>query len=333
MRSSVLASGVHIPLITPFTDTGEVALESLERLAHELLDEGAAGLVSLGTTAEVATLTAEEKTSVVEVVAQVCRERGAPLMVGAGSNDTAAGRAALIALKATPEAVAALSLVPYFTRPSEAGVIAHFRALAAESPVPLVVYHIPYRTGQELSARTLRELGSLPGIAGVKYAVGGITGATVELMADLPDGFAVMAGDDAFFSPLLAMGAHGGILASAHVATSGFADLVTMWRSGDAARARDLGHRLSVLSAALFTEPNPTVVKGVLHAQGRIPTPAVRLPLLPAGPDAVAGALSALDSCNRGTGGDTVGGCRATSRPHTRVSAGDPLPAECEELI
>jgi 4-hydroxy-tetrahydrodipicolinate synthase len=299
MGSSALASGVHVPLITPFTSTGDIALKHLERLAHELVDEGAAGLVALGTTAEAATLTVEEKASVVEVVARVCRERAKPLTVGAGGNDTVAGKQALAALKDVPEAVAALSLVPYFTRPSEAGVIAHFTELAADSPVPVVIYHIPYRTGQDLSARALRTLGALPGIAGVKYAVGGITTDTVELMADLPSDFAVMAGDDAFFSPLLAMGAHGGILASAHLATGAFAELADAWHSGDAARARDLGHRLTALSAALFTEPNPTVIKGVLHAQGRIPTPDVRLPLLAAGAPAVSGALSALASLDR----------------------------------
>ncbi|MGW2560938.1 4-hydroxy-tetrahydrodipicolinate synthase [Streptomyces sp. NPDC001514] len=294
MGSSTLASGVYIPLITPFTATGDVALGALERLAHEVLDEGAVGLVALGTTAEVATLDAGEKTAVVDVVARVCRERAASLMVGAGSNDTAASVEALTALKSVPEAVSSLTLVPYFTRPSEEGVVAHFTELAATSPVPLTIYHIPYRTGQELSAQTLRQLGALPGIAGVKYAVGGITHATVDLMADCPDDFAVMAGDDAFLSPLLAMGAHGGILASAHLATSDFAELVRAWQAGDAHRARGLGHRLSALSAALFTEPNPAVIKGVLHAQGRIPSPAVRLPLLPAGADSVAGALRAL---------------------------------------
>ncbi|MFF1508316.1 4-hydroxy-tetrahydrodipicolinate synthase [Streptomyces sp. NPDC058326] len=296
MGRNKLSSGVHIPLITPFTPAGDVALESLESLAHELLTDGAAGLVALGTTAEVATLSPAEKASVVEVVARVCRERGAPLMIGAGSNDTAASLEALTALKAVPEAGSALALVPYFTRPSEAGVVAHFTELASASPVPIVIYHIPYRTGQDLSAQALRRLGALPGIAGVKYAAGGITAATVELMADLPDGFAVMAGDDAFFSPLLAMGAHGGILASAHLATGAFADLVRTWHAGDAVTAAALGHRLAKLSAALFTEPNPTVIKGVLHAQGRIPSAAVRLPLLPAGPDAVADALSAHDA-------------------------------------
>ncbi|MET9729002.1 4-hydroxy-tetrahydrodipicolinate synthase [Streptomyces zaomyceticus] len=295
MGRSKLSSGVHVPLITPFTGSGEIDVTSLETLAHELLAGGAAGLVALGTTAEVATLTADEKARIVDVVAGVCREHGAPLMIGAGSNDTAASVEALVALKAVPEAVAALTLVPYFTRPSEAGVIAHFTELAAASPVPIVIYHIPYRTGQDLSASALRLLGRLPGIAGVKYATGGITGETVELMADLPDDFAVMAGDDAFFSPLLAMGAHGGILASAHLAVGSFAELVRAWHSGDAVTAAALGHRLSRLSAALFTEPNPAVIKGVLHAQGRIPSAGLRLPLLPAGPEAVAGALSAFE--------------------------------------
>ncbi|MFD6417293.1 dihydrodipicolinate synthase family protein [Streptomyces sp. NPDC060194] len=298
MRSSALPPGVHVPLVTPFADGGEVALDALERLAHTCLDEGAAGLVALGTTAEVSTLTGEERAAVLGVVTRVCRDRGAPLTVGAGGNDTAAARRALAALTEVPEAVAALSLVPYFTRPSEAGVVAHFTALAAASPVPLLVYHVPYRTGQELSARTLCALGAIPNVAGVKYAAGAVTAATVELMATRPPGFAVYAGDDVLLSPLLALGAEGGILASAHLATRGFAELADAWRGGDGVRAAALGRRLSVLSAALFAEPNPTVVKAVLHARGRIPAPGVRLPLLPAGREPVAralGALAALD--------------------------------------
>jgi 4-hydroxy-tetrahydrodipicolinate synthase len=94
-------------------------------------------------------------------------------------------------------------------------------------------------------------------------------------------------GDDVFASPLLALGAAGGILASAHLRTAEFAELITAWQAGRADQARELGHRLAPLSAALFAEPNPSVIKGVLHAQGRIPSPAVRLPLLPAGQDTV----------------------------------------------
>lgn len=292
--AGVPARGVHIPLITPFDAAGEVALDALEALAHDMLTAGAAGLVALGTTAEVATLSAAEKDAVVSTLARVCRERGAPLTVGAGNNDTAASRDALAALGKVPGVTAALTLVPYFTRPSAAGVVAHFTELAANSPVPLVIYHIPYRTGQELDADTLRTLGALPGVVGVKYATGGIGAATVDLLGELPDGFAVFAGDDLFFSPLLAMGAHGGILASAHLATGRYVELAAAWAAGDVTRARDLGHRLGALSAAVFAEPNPTVVKGVLHAQGRIPTASVRLPLLPAGPGTVDGALRLL---------------------------------------
>jgi 4-hydroxy-tetrahydrodipicolinate synthase len=106
------------------------------------------------------------------------------------------------------------------------------------------------------------------------------------------DGFAVLAGDDVFASPLLALGAAGGILASAHLRTAEFAELVADWHAGEAGRAAALGHRLAPLSAALFAEPNPAVIKGVLHAKGLIPNPAVRLPLLAASQDAVRAALA-----------------------------------------
>ena len=101
----------------------------------------------------------------------------------------------------------------------------------------------------------------------------------------------MLAGDDTFASPLLALGAAGAILASAHLCTRSFADMVAAWRAGASDRARDLGHRLAGLSAALFVEPNPVVIKAALHAQGRIPSPAVRLPLLPASPGATRTAL------------------------------------------
>ncbi|MFF4578588.1 dihydrodipicolinate synthase family protein [Streptomyces sp. NPDC001389] len=286
--------GIHVPLVTPFTRGGEVAAGSLETLAHEVLDAGAAGIVALGTTAEAAALDEAERELVTGVCARVCRERGAPLTVGAGAGGTRAAAASLAGLARWPEAGAALVAVPPFVRPGAAGVLAHFARLAEVSPVPLIVYHIPYRTGQPLDAAALRALGSLPGVAGVKYAGGGIDQEAVALLGDLPEGFAVLAGDDVYLSPLLALGASGGILASAHLATERFAELAGAWRDGDAVRARELGHGLARLSAALFTEPNPAVVKGVLHAQGRIPAPDVRLPLLPASDAAVAAALKEL---------------------------------------
>jgi 4-hydroxy-tetrahydrodipicolinate synthase len=286
-------TGLYVPLITPFDAAGAVALEALEALTHRILDAGAAGVVALGTTAEPGSLSGAEQRAVVDIADRVCRERGAQLLVGAATPH------ALEALRDRPEVVAALSVVPPFTRPGEAGVVAYFSRLTAASPVPLVIYHVPYRTGQYLSADTLRRLAALPGVVGVKYAVGGIDDDTVALMADLPAGFAVLGGDDAFISPLLALGAHGAILASAHVATVQFVEMVDAWSAGDVVGARALGHRLATLSRALFAEPNPTVVKAVLHAHGTIPTAAVRLPLLPAHSDTTQAALRHADALLR----------------------------------
>nr|WP_256862692.1 dihydrodipicolinate synthase family protein [Microbispora sp. GKU 823] len=145
-----------------------------------------------------------------------------------------------------------------------------------------------------MGAATLRRLGELPMVAGVKHAVGGVDLDTVALLADPPEDFAVLAGDDPFLSALLALGASGGILASAHLRTGEFAELVQAWRAGDVEHARALGHRLSLMSAAMFAEPNPTVLKGVLHARGRIPTAAVRLPLVPASQASIEAALRTL---------------------------------------
>ncbi|MEU8300502.1 dihydrodipicolinate synthase family protein [Micromonospora sp. NPDC048909] len=292
-------SGVYVPLITPFDAAGAVAHAALEALAHQVLDAGAAGLVALGTTAEPASLGPAEQRAVLDTLTRVCRERQAPLLVGANTP------AAVTALGERPEVTAALSLVPPFVRPGEAGVVAHFAALAAASPVPLVVYHVPYRTGQQLRADTLRRLAELPGVIGVKLAVGALDTDAVDLLADPPAGFAVLGGDDVVISPLLALGAHGGILASAHLATAGFVELVDAWQAGDAGRARALGHRLCTLSAALFAAPNPTVVKAVLHAEGRIPTATVRLPLLPPDDATVAAALARLAGVDTPVGART----------------------------
>lgn len=291
---SIAPTGLFVPLITPFGPDGEVAEAALEQMAHEVLEGGATGIVALGTTAESATLSAAERHRMLDVCAQVCRERGAMLIAGAGSNDTIASVAALRELAAWPEISAVLTVVPYFTRPSQDGVVAHFSRLSRESPLPLIVYNVPYRTGRSIGHQTLRRLARMPGVVGVKQAVGGIDADTVALLADPPEDFAVLAGDDLFASAALALGAAGGILASAHVDTRLFADLVSAWRAGDAEVARPLGHRTALVAAALFAEPNPAVIKAVLHAQGRIPSPTVRLPLLEASPAATEPALAAL---------------------------------------
>ncbi|MGC0364398.1 4-hydroxy-tetrahydrodipicolinate synthase [Rhodococcus sp. 27YEA15] len=282
MISSPPLAGIYVPLITPFDIDGSLAEAALERLARDVLTDGATGVVALGTTAETATLSQDERDAVVTICAQVCREFDASLIVGSGSNDTGGSVAALSALARWPQVRAALVPVPYFTRPSAAGVIEHFRRLSESSPVPVVAYHVPYRTACDLDAQTLAEVGRLPSVVGVKYAAGCVDEALVALCADLPPAFSVLAGDDAFLVPLLALGATGGILASAHLSTRSYVEAVDLWQAGEVASARALGRRLAMLSRAVFAAPNPTVVKGVLHAQGRIPTADVRLPLLPA---------------------------------------------------
>jgi 4-hydroxy-tetrahydrodipicolinate synthase len=262
-------NGIFVPLITPFGADGALALDVLERLAHEVLTDGATGLVALGTTGEPSSLSAGEQDAVVEVITRVSRERGTPLLVGSRMD-----------LAARPGVTAALALVPPFVRPGEDGVVAHIAELAGHMPV--VVYHVPYRTGQDLSVTAIRRLAGLPGVIGMKYSTGAVDSGTVELLADLPDGFALLGGDDPVIWPLLALGAHGGILASAHVETRAFTDLAQACASGDIGRSRRLGGRLAELSRALFAAPNPTVIKAALYEQGRIPTPSVRLPLLPA---------------------------------------------------
>ncbi|WP_203725597.1 dihydrodipicolinate synthase family protein [Paractinoplanes durhamensis] len=289
----MLPTGLHVPMITPFDEAGAVAWPALEALARDVLREGATGLVALGTTGEPGSLTADERRDVLDLLAAVCREHGAPLTVGANTADD------LRILADRPAVAAALSLVPPFLRPGEEGVLAHLTALAAASPVPLIVYHVPYRTAQPLTARALTRIAAVEGVAGLKLATGSIDPDVIALMSAPPAGFGVFGGDDIVISPLLALGAEGGILASAHVATSDFATLIKAWRQGDVATARPLGHRLARLSAALFAEPNPTVIKAVLHAQNRIPTPDVRLPLMPAAKESTADALRLLSEIHQ----------------------------------
>ncbi|WP_254878387.1 4-hydroxy-tetrahydrodipicolinate synthase [Streptomyces sp. NA04227] len=292
MKTEANLTGLFVPLVTPFTDDLRLAPDALARLADEALSVGGArGLVALGTTAEAATLSAEEKRAVVRVCSVACRAHGAPLIVGVGTNDTAAAITTLRDLAQSGDVAAALVPTPPYTRPGEAGTLAHFTALAEHGGLPLIVYDIPYRTGQTLSPNTLNALGHLPEVVGVKYATGAIDAATMELLGSSAPGFAVLGGDDAVISPLLAAGARGGILASANVRTADYAELISLWHRDAAGPARRLGSELARLSAAFFAEPNPTVIKGVLHAQGRIPSPAVRLPLLAASADSVRQAM------------------------------------------
>ncbi|HYV58542.1 MAG TPA: dihydrodipicolinate synthase family protein, partial [Acidimicrobiia bacterium] len=162
MATDANLRGVYVPVITPFAEDGSVAVDALERLCREYLDAGAAGIVALGTTGESTALDGDEKHAVIDACARVCAERSAQLVVGAGTNNTRTTRQAVKELAGTPALVAVLVVVPYYVRPSEAGVVAHFRSVAEVSPVPLVIYNIPARTGRNLGPAGLLHLARTP---------------------------------------------------------------------------------------------------------------------------------------------------------------------------
>jgi 4-hydroxy-tetrahydrodipicolinate synthase len=280
--------GVFVPLITP------VDAACLERLAAEALDAGAAGIVALGTTGEASALDDAERAQVVAACARVCGDKGAQLIVGAGTNDTRTTITRHERLGDVPGVVASLAVVPYYVRPSEAGIVAHFAAVAERSPVPLVLYNVPYRTGRGLRVDSLLELAAHPNIMGVKQAVGGIDAETLRLLAEAPPTWAVLGGDDAYLLPMVLMGGAGAIAAAAHVRTADFVRMIDDGLAGRVGDARAHAKALLPVVLALFAEPNPAVIKGVLHAQGRIPTPDVRMPLTNASASAVEAALAAI---------------------------------------
>jgi 4-hydroxy-tetrahydrodipicolinate synthase len=285
----VLVRGLYPPLVTPFDADDRVDLDSLETLAASLIDGGAAGLVALGSTGEPFALRDDESAAVVEVAAAVCVDRGAQLIVGAGTVDTRATIERHEALASVPGVTASLAVVPYYMRPGEGAVVAHFQAVAARSPVPVLVYNIPYRTGQRLGADALLEIAATDGVVGMKHSGGAIDDDVVRFMAARPADFAVLCGDDALILPLMALGGAGAIAASAYFATGRFARLAA---TGDRLEAE----ALLPLVLALFAEPNPAVLKGLLHRQRRIPTADVRMPMARASAAAVDRASQALEA-------------------------------------
>jgi 4-hydroxy-tetrahydrodipicolinate synthase len=300
MATDAKLRGLYVPVITPFAEDGSVAIDALQRLCHDYLDAGAAGIVALGTTGESTALDGDEKHAVIDACAEVCATRSAQLIVGAGTNNTATTRKAVKELAGTPALVATLIVVPYYVRPSEAGIVAHFRAVADVSPVPIVIYNIAIRTGRHLGAAGVVELARTPNFAGIKQAATGLDLDTLELLraTNSIEGFSVLGGEDPFLFPLVLMGGAGTICASSHLCTARFVEMIECGLAGKVEEGRAHAEALLPVTQALFAEPNPAVFKGVLHAQGRIPTPDVRLPLVNASSGAVERALDAVNAAS-----------------------------------
>ncbi|MFD0685775.1 dihydrodipicolinate synthase family protein [Actinomadura fibrosa] len=307
--------GIHASLVTPFTPAGEVDVASLERLAAHCLDQGATGLVALGTTGEAPLLSPAEQRTVLEVCRAVSIERGAPLTVGAGTMGTE--DSIREARERAPLADALLVAVPYYLRPSDDGVIDHFAAVGAAVDVPLVPYNIPYRTGKHLSATALVRLLALDCVAGVKHCPGAIDHDTLALLA-ARTGKAVLCGDDAYAYPMLQLGATGAIAASACLAPEAYAAMAGAVRAGDAARGLALHSGLLPLAEALFAEPSPAVLKACLAEAGLIEHPAVRAPLHAPAPETVARARRAFRAMPLLPPRHAAGGCGGTSPAGTQ---------------
>jgi 4-hydroxy-tetrahydrodipicolinate synthase len=285
-----------VPVITPFDDDGRVDEGALERHVDDLLSAGANGIVAAATTAEATALDGGERERVIAACARVCAARDAVLVVGAGTYNTKETIARHEALIDVAGVRASLAVVPYYVRPSESAIVTHFQAVAERSPVPVIVYNIPYRTGRGLGSNALLELAHSDNIVGVKQAVGGIDADTLQVLARAPSTFSVLGGDDAFLLPLILMGGAGAIAASANVATEHYAAMIDSGLAGDVIAARPVAEALLPLTLALFAEPSPAVVKAVLHAQEKITTPHVRMPLADASQAAREEALASLEA-------------------------------------
>jgi 4-hydroxy-tetrahydrodipicolinate synthase len=267
-------SGLWVPLITPFKD-GAVDYASYERLIDHYLAVGVDGLFPLGTTGESPTLDDAEIEQLVERT--VARAGKTPVFVGVGGNATAKVTKALKRLERFAFA-GIVSVCPYYNRPSQDGLIAHFKAIAGATDRAVMIYNIPYRTAVNLSNDSLLELAEVPNIVGAKDSSGSIA-QSLDLLARKRADFSVLTGEDALHFTMMANGAEGGILAASHLMTGSFVDVTRAFERNDLAAARAAWAPLAALVPLLFAEANPMPIKYCLWRQGLIASPECRLPL------------------------------------------------------
>ncbi len=270
--------GVFTALVTPFrSDDGAVDEKALGELVERQVAAGVDGVVPCGSTGESATLSHDEHHRVVEVVVAAAARR-LRVLAGTGSNNT---REAVELTRRAKAAGAdgALLISPYYNKPPQEGIVAHYAAIARETDFPLIVYNIPGRTASNILPATLARLADIEQVVGVKEASGDLTQIS-EVVSRCPSDFAVLSGDDALTLPLLAVGGRGVISTTSNVAPAEMVALVRRFLGGDVEGARALHHRLLPLFDALFCETNPIPVKAAVAMQTGVGE-ALRLPLLP----------------------------------------------------
>ena len=256
--------GVLTALATPFR-AGAIDEAALEALVELQIEAGVDGLVPCGSSGESATLSHQEHRRVVEVVVAAARDR-VPVLAGTGSNSTAEATELTRHAKAAG-ATGALLISPYYNKPTQEGIVAHYAQIAREAALPLVVYNIPGRTASNIQPDTLARLAEIELVVGVKEATGDLHQIS-QAIARCPASFKVLSGNDADTLPILAVGGHGVISTTANVAPREMVELVRAFRAGDLDRARALHYRLLPLIDALFSETNPIPLKAALALLG-----------------------------------------------------------------
>ncbi len=269
-------TGVGTALVTPFTKSGAVDEAAVRRLARRQIDAGIHFLVPCGTTGETPALSAAERRRVVELVLEEANGQ-VPVMAGAGDNDTRAA----VQLSKDMHSLGVqglLQVTPWYNKPTPEGLFQHFSAVAGATPLPVMLYNVPGRTGCNIDAPTLARLATIPNVIGVKEASGNIT-QMVEYCRVVPGDFLVLSGDDAMTLSLMAIGGRGLISVASNAIPAEMARLVEAAERGDYAAARTLHQRLVPIMLGNFIESNPGPVKYAMAAMG-LCEEAYRLPMV-----------------------------------------------------
>jgi 4-hydroxy-tetrahydrodipicolinate synthase len=267
-------SGCATAIITPMTPAGAIDEAGLRELVRMQEGSGIRTLVPCGSTGESATLNHQEHLRVIEVVIDEARK--AKVIAGSGSNATSEA----IHLSRGAQDLGAdglLSISPYYNKPTQAGIIKHYEAIAASVDIPTIIYNIPSRTGSNITAATLIKLAQIPGIGGVKEASGDIN-QIAAVAAQAPKDFLVLSGDDAMTVPAMAVGAKGVISVTSNLVPATMLAMVNAMMEGNLTEARRINNELLPLFSTLFVETNPIPVKTALRLMGR-PAGPFRLPL------------------------------------------------------
>lgn len=269
-------SGSHVALITPMLKDGQVDYPSLKRLLDYQLENGTDGLIIMGTTGEAATIPFAEQIDVLQYVLVHVQGR-IQIIAGNGSNSTAEAVEKTKVLSALP-IDGFLTVTPYYNKPTQQGMLAHFKAVAGATEKPVLLYNVPGRTGVDLLPATVAELSKVPNITGIKEATGSLT-RLKELQALVGADFALLSGDDASACDFLLQGGHGVISVTTNIAPKAMAQTIKAARAGNTAAAQALDKTLQPLHRDLFIESNPIPSKWALLRLGLISSDFARLPL------------------------------------------------------